>query len=100
MAVGERVTIRISEEQLRLIQDMIDRDMAESISDIVRSALEEYLSKYYSPENIRKLTVDLPKGSVIELETLIKDGGAVSMDDAIRDAVRAYTRERIRSRMD
>ena len=67
MTVGERITIRISEEQLRLVQDMIDSGRAESISDVIRAALEEYLAKFYSPENIRKLTVDLPKGSVSAL---------------------------------
>ena len=100
MAVGERVTIRISEEQLRLIQDMIDTGRAESISDVVRASLEEYLLHFYSPENIRKLTVDLPKGSVMELESLIKEGDAVSIDDAIRNAVREYTRDRIRSKIE
>ena len=99
MTVGERVTIRISEEQLRLIQDMIDSGRSESISDVIRAALEEYLSKFYSPENVRKLTVVLTKGSVMELESLIKDGNAVSIDDAIRVAVREYTRERTRSKL-
>ncbi len=100
MTVGERVTIRISEEQLRLIQDMIDNGRADSISDVIRMALEEYLGKFYSPENVRKLTVDLPKGSVMELESLIKEGNAISIDDAIRDAVREYTRERARMKLE
>lgn len=101
MAVGERVTIRISEEQLRLIQDMIANGNAESISDVVRFALDEYLSKIYSPENIKKLTVDFPKVSVIELESLVKGGDAISIDDAIRNAVRDYAREHARpKRMD
>ena len=99
MTVGERITIRISEEQLRLIQDMIDNGRSDSISDVIRAALEEYLAKFYSPENVRKLTVDLPKGSVMELESLIKEGSAISIDDAIRDAVREYTRERTRMKL-
>ena len=76
MTVGERITIRISEEQLRLIQDMIDSGKADSISDVIRAALEEYLGKFYSPENVRKLTVDLPKGSVIK--QTINRAGATS----------------------
>jgi Arc/MetJ-type ribon-helix-helix transcriptional regulator len=39
MTVGERITIRISEEQLRLVQDMIDSGRSESISDVIRAAL-------------------------------------------------------------
>ena len=46
MTVGERITIRISEEQLRLVQDMIDSGRAESISDVIRAALEEDLAKF------------------------------------------------------
>lgn len=94
MTVGERVTIRISDEQLRLVQDMIDSGKADSISDVVRASLDEYLAKFYSPENIRKITVDMPKSSVVNLESLIRDGDAVSIDDAIRNAVREYTRMR------
>ena len=93
MTIGERVTIRITEEQLRLVQDMIAKGTADSISDVVRMALDEYLSRFYSPENVKKLMIDLPKGSVMELETLVKGGDAVSIDDAIRNAVREYTRE-------
>lgn len=94
MTVGERVTIRISDEQLRLIQNMIDTGKADSISDVVRASLDEYLAKFFTPENIRKITVDMPRTAVVELESLIKDGDAVSIDDAIRNAVREYTRMR------
>ena len=41
-----------------------------------------------------------PKGSVMELESLIKEGSAISIDDAIRDAVREYTRERTRMKLE
>jgi Arc/MetJ-type ribon-helix-helix transcriptional regulator len=36
----------------------------------------------------------------MELESLIKEGDAISIDDAIRDAVREYTRERARMRLE
>lgn len=32
---------------------------------------------------------------MIELECLVKEGDSVSIDDAIRNAVREYTRKRI-----
>jgi Arc/MetJ-type ribon-helix-helix transcriptional regulator len=42
----------------------------------------------------------LPKGSVVELETLVQDGDSVSVDDAIRNAVREYVRKRVSRAME
>lgn len=95
MTASERVTVRITKEQLLLIQDLIDRGKFGTMTEIVVSALDEFLGKYYSPENIRKVTVDLPKGNMIRLEELVRDGDSISIDDAIRNAVREYTRNRV-----
>ena len=54
----------------------------------------ERIDRKFTPDNISKVTVDLPKGNVLELESLIRNGDSVSMDDAIRNAVREYTRAR------
>jgi len=47
-----------------------------------------------TPPNIEKLTVELPKGNVVKLEQLVDSGDSVSINDAVRDAVREYTRNR------
>ena len=95
MTASERVTVRITKEQLLLIQDLIDKGKFGTMTAIVVSALDEFLGKYYSPENIRKVTVDLPKGNLIRLEELVRAGDSISIDDAIRNAVREYTRNRV-----
>ena len=95
MTASERVTVRITKEQMLLIQDLIDKGKFGTMTEIAVSALDEFLGKYYSPENIRKVTVDLPKGNMIRLEELVRDGDSISIDDAIRNAVREYTRNRV-----
>lgn len=95
MVSTERVTVRITKEQLLLIQNLIDSGKYETMTDVVKSALDEFLGKFYSPDNIQKVTVDLPKGNMIRLEELVREGDSVSIDDAIRNAVREYTRNRI-----
>ena len=37
---------------------------------------------------------------MVELECLVKDGDSISIDDAIRNAVREYTRKRITRAME
>ena len=58
--------------------------------------MDEFIENNFTPDNISKITVDLPKGNVLELESLIRNGDSVSMDDAIRNAVREYTRARVK----
>ena len=57
--------------------------------------MDEFVEANFTPEYIERITIDLPKGNVVELECLVKDGDSVSLDDAIRNAVREYTRKRI-----
>ena len=95
MVSTERVTVRLSSEQIAMIQQLIDENNFDTVTDVVRTALEEFLQKYFSPEHIKKITVDLPKSNVLKLEELVKDGDSVSLDDAIRTAVREYTKDRL-----
>jgi Arc/MetJ-type ribon-helix-helix transcriptional regulator len=46
------------------------------------------------------VTVELPKGNVVELEGLVKEGDSISIDDAIRNAIREYIRKRITRAME
>ena len=81
-------------DKLALLQSLVGTEDYDNLSDIVRQAVEEFIDRKFTPDNISKVTVDLPKGNVLELESLIKNGDSVSMDDAIRNAVREYTRAR------
>jgi CopG family nickel-responsive transcriptional regulator len=95
MLSTERVTIRMTKEQLLLIQNLIDSGKFETMTDVVKGALDEFLGKYFSPENIKKVIDDLPMGNMIRMEELVRGGDSASIDDAIRNAVRGYTRNRI-----
>ena len=90
----ERVTVRMPGEAYELMQQLIDGDKYESVSDVIRAAVDDFLAKRFTPENVEKVTVDLPKTKVLELESLVRDGDSISLDDAIRNAVREYTRAR------
>jgi len=54
----------------------------------------------FTPEYIEKVTVELPKGNVVNLKQLVQDGDSVSVDDAIRNAVREYIRKRLSKAME
>jgi Arc/MetJ-type ribon-helix-helix transcriptional regulator len=58
------------------------------------------VEKHFTPDYIERITVELPKGNVVELEALVQDGDSVSIDDAIRNAVREYVRKRLNRAME
>lgn len=94
MSSAERVTVRMSSDVVEKLQKMVDSSVYGNISDVIRAAVDEFLSNRFTPENLSKVTVELPKTKVLELESLVRDGDSISLDDAIRNAVREYTRTR------
>jgi Arc/MetJ-type ribon-helix-helix transcriptional regulator len=91
----ERVTVRLPAETLQILSGLVDSGEYSNISDVVRTAVEEFISARFTPDNISKITVDLPKTKVVELESLVRNGDSVSLDDAVRNAVREYVRVRM-----
>lgn len=97
MTGTERITIRISSEKSAQLQSMVDSKEFSNISDVIRSAIDVFLEDRNVTDNIHRMRVELPKAKAIELEALVRDGDSISMDDAIRNAVREYTRTRIKN---
>lgn len=94
MNSAERVTVRMPSDSVEKMQMMVDAGEYSNISDVIRAAVDEFLSNRFTPENLSKVTVELPKTKVLELESLVREGDSISLDDAIRNAVREYTRTR------
>lgn len=55
MAVPYRITIRLSEDDMDRMERLLDRYNYESISEIIRIALREFLEKMTMKELIKKL---------------------------------------------
>ena len=62
---------------------------------MIRAAIERFIETEDIPPNISKISIELPKGDSVTLAQLVEDGDSVSVDDAIRHAVREYIRVRV-----
>ena len=92
---SERVTVRLPEEQVKKLERLAKKENR-TLSDVIRDALDGYLAQKYTPENLERRAIDFPKDSISNLEKLVKDGDAVDIEDAVRNAVREYIRGRFR----
>ncbi|MCI4368081.1 MAG: ribbon-helix-helix domain-containing protein [Thermoplasmata archaeon] len=92
---SERVTVRIPQDLLEKLKAIQQSKGTATISDTIREALERYSDVNLPPSNIRKVVVDLSRQDNSQLEEFVREGGSISVDDAVRSAVREYIRVRM-----
>ncbi len=97
MSDSPRITIRLSETAAKQMQELVERGEYKNISEVVRAAIEKFLREKFTPPNVERVSVDLPKKTVELLLQLVESGDveAVDMNDAIRMAVKDYVRRYI-----
>ncbi|HEV2316293.1 MAG TPA: ribbon-helix-helix domain-containing protein [Thermoplasmata archaeon] len=92
---SERVTVRIPQDLLEKLKEIQTAKGTATISDTIREGLERYIEMNLPPPNIKKVVVDLSRQDNHQLEEFVREGGSVSIDDAVRSAVREYIRVRL-----
>ena len=92
---SERVTVRIPQDLLEKLKQIQQVKETPTISDTIREGLEQYIELNLPPQNIRKVVVELSRQDNNRLEEFVREGNSVSVDDAVRSAVREYIRNRI-----
>ena len=92
---SERVTVRIPQDLLEKLKQIHQTRGTPTITDTNQEGLERFIEMNLPPPNIRKVVVDLPRQDNYQLEELVRDGTSVSVDDAVRSAVREYIRSRL-----
>ena len=92
---SERVTVRIPQDLLEKLKTIQQAKGVSTISDTIREGLEKYIEMNFPPPNIRKVVVDLSRQDNRQLEEFVREGNSVSVDDAVRSAVREFIRSRI-----
>lgn len=93
---SERITVRLPKETVEKIEQLLATGRyGKTVSDFVRKAIDAYMDAEFTPENIEKKVVELPKSSVQALEEFTNEGEYVSVEDAIRTVIRDYVRKRL-----
>ncbi|MGI0052930.1 MAG: ribbon-helix-helix domain-containing protein [Thermoplasmata archaeon] len=92
---SERVTVRIPQDLLEKLRVIQLAKGTPTISDAIREGLEKFIEMNLPPPNIKKLVVDLSRQDNRQLEEFVRAGASVSVDDAVRSAVREYIRVRL-----
>ncbi len=95
LSVPFRITVRLTKETMSQLEELVDNFQYETVSDIVRRAIDEFIERNYRKGPASKIDLVLPKKMIAELETEIDQGSAISLDDLIRVILRDYTLNKI-----
>ncbi len=82
-------------QTLEQLEALVNKGDYDTLSDAIRAAIERLLALKFPPKHLERITVDLPKGKAVELAQLVRGGDSISLEDAIRNAVREYVRRQI-----
>ncbi len=90
MSVPYRITVRISEETMEKLVELVDMYRYESISDLIRKAIDDLLEKNYGP---RKRNVEMLKAKEIlrTVDDEIDKNESISLEDLLELVIREYT---------
>lgn len=77
------------------LEELVESFQYETVSDIVRRAIDEFIERNYRKGPTSKIDLVLPKKMISELETELDQGSAISLDDLIRVILRDYTLNKI-----
>ena len=94
MVDTERVTIRLPVDKLEQLEKLVKQGMYKNKSDAIRVAIEKFMETEAPEPNVEKLTIKLSKGNAVKLGELVETGDSVSVEEAVRDAIKDYTKKR------
>ncbi len=96
MSVPYRITIRISEDLIKKLQEIVDKQNYPSISTAIREAINDFIKKNEETK-ITDVDLKLPGKIYEHLETEVKNGNAVSIEDLIRIILREYAKAKTKN---
>ncbi|MCQ2079751.1 MAG: ribbon-helix-helix domain-containing protein [archaeon] len=89
---GTKITIRVSNEDIQLMEDFMSDNGIENRSDFIRDAIRGYIANNRTPGEIvdeNAILVHLSPVVLQTLENMSRDGTAYSAEDYIRQLVNA-----------
>jgi len=91
---NSRLNLRVSDETVRILEEIMARKGLGSISDVMRDALERYIDDEGDAWNSGIVKAKIPRIMLEDLENLVMTGDATDVQQAINFALRDWIEAR------
>ncbi|MFG1519920.1 MAG: ribbon-helix-helix domain-containing protein [Thermoplasmataceae archaeon] len=90
LSVPYRITIRVSEDTMRKLEELVESYNFESVSDVVRKAIQDLIQRNETGK-ARKMDISISKRVLENLNREVTDESPLSLDDLVKAVLREYT---------
>ena len=95
-----RLNIRLPEEDLQELEGIRERAGLQTVSDVVRQAIESYLHDEAATWNAEKISAIVPAALIEDVEMFIGSGDATDLSQAVTLALTGWVEDRKRYYME
>jgi Arc/MetJ-type ribon-helix-helix transcriptional regulator len=89
-----RLNLRVSDDTVRILEEILERKNLRSLSDVIRDALDRYIDDEADAWNSEIIKVKIPRVLLEDLENLVMAGDATDVQQAINFALRDWIERR------
>ncbi|MCL4342695.1 MAG: ribbon-helix-helix domain-containing protein [Candidatus Thermoplasmatota archaeon] len=99
MSVPYRITIRVSESTMKKLEQLVESYHYESVSDVIRKAIDVLIERDYKDQGIEHLNVTVSRSLLDELNIKMETEETLPLEDIIKAALREYTSREMKKEM-
>ena len=99
MAVPFRITVRVSEETMEKLEELVDSFNFDSVSDVIRKSIEEFIDRHYEPARKKKIDLLLPKSIMNDVQDEVDQSDKISLEDLVSIVIKNYNNRRMNEEM-
>jgi Arc/MetJ-type ribon-helix-helix transcriptional regulator len=96
MGPTEKITVRLSQDTMIVLQSLVERGDYDSLSEGVSDAINKMIESKLAPKEIDRIVKEHSREKPIKMESLLSEGRPESMEEAIKKAVSDYVRTNMR----
>ena len=99
MSVPYRITVRVSEDTMEKLEELVDLFNFDSVSDIIRKAVDEFIERNYSTASKKKVDLLIPRNVIDEVQEEVDQVEKISLEDLVRIVLKNYTARKMNEEM-
>ncbi len=99
MSVPYRITVRVSEDSMEKLEELVDMFNFDSVSDVIRKAIDEFIDRNYSTTSKKKVDLLIPRNVIDEVQEEVDQVDKISLEDLVRIVLKNYTARKMNEEM-
>jgi len=92
----EKITVRLTQDTMAVLQALVDRGDYDSLAESVSDAIQKMIESKFSPKELSRIQKEGIRENPIDMESLLTDGDKKATDEAVMKAVTEYVRSRMK----